>query len=69
MINEQVPHIWTSKGHLVESSLRCEPVWEETKDYTKLSLRHYLGDELVKESCFVLGRKALPLGASLGTFV
>lgn len=63
-----IPLIWTTHGNIPESDLRVDPVWEETADYTKLSLRHYLGDELVKESCFVLGRRALPIGGELGNF-
>ena len=55
----EVPLIYTSRGNLPESSLRCEPVWIETPDYTKLVIRHYLGDELVKESAHVLSKQGL----------
>ena len=53
------PMIYTSKGNLPEASLRFEPEWTDTKDYTKLSLRYYLGDELVKESAHVLSKQGL----------
>lgn len=51
------PLIFTSKGSLPESSLRLEPVWTDTADFTKLTLSYYLGDEIVKESAHVLSKQ------------
>lgn len=55
----ETPLIYTSKGNLPEASLRLEPVWLDTKDFTKLTLRYYLGDEVVKESAHVLSKQGI----------
>jgi hypothetical protein len=39
--------------------LRCDPQWVDTPDYTKLILRYWLGDEVVKESAHVLSKRGL----------
>lgn len=57
-MNEE-PLIYTSKGNIPESSLRFDPIWEDTTDYTKLVLRYWLGDEIVKESAHVFGKRPL----------
>lgn len=51
------PLIFTSHGNLPESSLRFESEWLDTKDFTNLTLRYYLGDETVKESAHVLSKQ------------
>lgn len=53
------PMVWTSKGNLPQSTLRRVIVWEDEPNYTKMTERYYLGDEVVKESCDVLGRWGL----------
>ncbi len=53
------PLIYTSKGNLPEASLRFEPEWTDTPDYTKITLRYYLGDEIVKESAHVYGKRPM----------
>jgi len=67
MIDE--PLVYTSKGNLPESSLRFEPVWEDTTDYTKFVARYWLGDEVVKESAFVLSKRGLSSDAIAQSFV
>ena len=57
-MNEE-PLIYTSKGNIPESSLRLDPIWEDTADYTKLTLRYWLADEIVKESAHVFGKRPL----------
>lgn len=54
-----VPLIHTSKGNLPVSSLRYDPQWVDTSDYTKFIERYWLGDEIVKESAHVLTKRGL----------
>jgi hypothetical protein len=58
-VMNNVPLIYTTKGNLPEESLRLEPEWVDTADFTKLILRYYLGDEIVKESAHVYGKRPL----------
>ena len=53
------PLIYTSKGNVAEDSLRFEPVWVDTPDFTKLILRYWLGNEVVKESAHVMAKRGL----------
>ena len=55
----EVPLLYTTKGNIPESDCRPEPVWEVTNDYIKFILRYWLGDEIVKESAFILSKHAL----------
>ena len=49
------PLVWTSKGNLPQKDLRYEAFWDyKAGQYVKLVQRHYLGDEIVKESAHVL---------------
>ena len=63
------PLIYTSKGNLPIDDLRYETEWTVNDDYIKFVERHYLGDEVVKESAHVYDRKGVSLqltAASLG---
>ncbi len=64
-----VPLIYTSKGNLPEADLRFEPMWEETPDYVKFIARYWLGDEIVKESAFVLSKRGLSTDSVAQSFV
>ncbi len=64
-----VPLIYTSKGNLPEASLQFEPIWEDTPDYVKLRLIYRLGDEVVKESAFVLSKRGLATDSVAQSFV
>ena len=64
-----VPLIYTSKGNLPEADLQFEPIWEDTPDYVKLRLVYRLGDEVVKESAFVLSKRGLSTDSVAQSFV
>lgn len=64
-----IPLIYTSKGNLPEADLQFDPIWEDTPDYTKLRLVYRLGDEVVKESAFVLSKRGLDSSAVAQSFV
>ena len=64
-----IPLIYTSKGNLPEADLRFEPVWEVTDDYTKFVARYWLGEEIVKESAFVLSKRGLDASGLAQSFV
>ena len=55
----EVPLIYTSRGNMPEADLRLEPEWTDSNDFTKLTLRYYFGDEIVKESAHVLSKRGL----------
>ena len=68
-MTNDAPLIYTSKGNLPEADLRCDPQWVDTPDYTKLILRYWLGDEVVKESAFVLSKRGLSSDSVAQSFV
>lgn len=58
------PLIYTTKGNLPIASLAYSHRWEDTSDYTKLIETYKLGDEVVRESVHVMGKRPLfELGA------
>ncbi len=59
MTDPNTPLIYTTKGNLPEPSLRHETEWVDTQDFIKLVIRHYLGDEIVKESAHVYGKRPM----------
>jgi len=65
---DDVPLIYTSKGNLPEASLRFEPIWVDTPAFTKFIARYWLGDEIVKESAFVLAKLSLATEAHAHSF-
>ncbi len=44
----QQPLMWTSKGNLPVSELRCVPQWTDSSACVQLVLEYFLGDELVR---------------------
>lgn len=66
--NTEVPLIWTTKGNLPEADLRFEHNWQDTEDYTALTLSYYLGDELVKSSTHVYSKKPLEMFGETQSF-
>lgn len=58
------PLIYTTKGNIPCKDLRLNPVWEETPDYTKVTVEHFLGDELVRADVYVMSKKPLEIGAA-----
>jgi hypothetical protein len=50
------PLIYTSKGNLPLASLRYETAWHDTPEYVKFVERHWLGDEVVRESAHVYSK-------------
>jgi len=53
------PLIYTTKGNIPASSLRLQPIWEDTPDYAKVNVQHFLGDELVRNDVYVYDKKGV----------
>jgi hypothetical protein len=53
------PLIYTTKGNLPAASLRYETAWLVNDDFIKFTERHWLGEEVVKESAHVFDRKGV----------
>ena len=53
------PLTYTTKGNVPSASLRLEPVWEVTEDYAKVNVRHFMGDEMVRNDVYVYDRKGV----------
>lgn len=62
------PLVYTTKGNLPASLLRYETAWRDAPDHVIFRERHYLGDEVVRESSHVMlreGHKVAPEQASI----
>jgi len=53
------PLIYTTKGNVPCAELRLEPVWEDTPDYVKVNVQHFMGDELVRNDVYVYDKKGI----------
>lgn len=56
------PLIFTTKGNLPEAALTYSHAWEDTADYTKFIETYRLGDEIVKQSIHVMGKRPIDIG-------
>lgn len=61
------PLIHTTKGNLPIASLAYSHRWEDTPEYTKFVETYRLGDEVVRESIHVMGKKVLDVGVAQAT--
>ena len=62
------PLVYTTRGNLPAAALRYETAWQDAPDRVVFRERHYLGDELVRESVHVMlrrGAAATPEQATL----
>lgn len=62
------PLIYTAKGNLPLASLQYATRWEDNEDFTKFIETYRLGDEVVRESVHVMGKKQLDLLPQQGSF-
>lgn len=60
-MNEE-PLIYTTKGNLPIASLAYSHRWEDAPDYLKFVETYRLGDEIVRESVHVYGKRPLDVG-------
>lgn len=58
------PLIHTTKGNVPIASLAYSHRWEDTAEYTKFVETYRIGDEVVRESIHVMGKKALDVGVA-----
>lgn len=63
---DTVPLLWTTKGNIPEERLRLEIQWEMKEEYVKVVLRHYDGEELVKEGAHILSLRGVTGEAVIG---
>lgn len=60
------PLVWTTRGNLPAADLRYETAWQDGPEFVVFRERHYLGDELVRESAHVLKREGSGGAAAAG---
>lgn len=68
-MNDDVPMIWTSRGHMPEASLRFEVEWQVTDDFIRFTERHFADDgEVVKQSSHLYDRVGVQARLLQSTF-
>ena len=57
------PLIHTINGNLPVDSLTYSTEWDDQADYTKFTETYKQGDEVVRQSVHVMGKKPLEIGS------
>lgn len=62
------PLVYTKLGNLPVKDLEFYHYWEQSPEWTKLTLGYKLNGEVVKESCHVLAKNGLAMFPEAGSF-